>query len=117
MQAFKKRSARKHMDIIFGHEGSDFLTVLQREDHDNGLDATLDDEVSTPIKLPSQPQRRDRKIRFSFKSVETLVPRDRIERTAMHTSTTTTPRHIATISAITSSLSKSSVNLATGRDV
>ncbi|GER40789.1 replication protein A 70 kDa DNA-binding subunit [Striga asiatica] len=33
------------------NEGSDFLTVLQREDHDNGLDATLDDEVSTPIKV------------------------------------------------------------------
>ncbi|GER32363.1 replication protein A 70 kDa DNA-binding subunit [Striga asiatica] len=31
--------------------GSDFLTILQREDHDNGLDATLDDEVSTPIKV------------------------------------------------------------------
>ncbi|GER38803.1 replication protein A 70 kDa DNA-binding subunit [Striga asiatica] len=33
------------------NEGSDFLTVLQREDHDNGLDATLDDEVSTPLKF------------------------------------------------------------------
>ncbi|GER45721.1 imidazole glycerol phosphate synthase subunit HisF [Striga asiatica] len=41
---------RKYIEI---NSRSDFLTVLQREDHDNGLDATLDDEVSTPLKAPS----------------------------------------------------------------